>query len=137
MACYDIIWTDSACQNLIDQIAIHGESNTTVSVSILNGTCNKYFCENLFFDISPFFDNLLNIGRMVWRYNCGRQKLYVEWSQVERQTMVYKLSTETKDWVTRIPLKTGSCFRCSGRVNSSCSTSGDRRFTHAKKIWRY
>ena len=35
------------------------------------------------------------------------------------QTMIYK----TKDQVTRIPVKTWSELRCSGRVNSSCSTS--------------
>jgi hypothetical protein len=33
----------------------------------------------------------------------------------------------TKDQVTRTPLKTGSEFRCSGRVSSSCSTSDTRR----------
>ena len=34
---------------------------------------------------------------------------------------------KTKDRVTRTPLKTGGELRCSGRVSSSCSTSGTRR----------
>jgi hypothetical protein len=35
-----------------------------------------------------------------------------------------KHSHKTKDRVTRTPLKTGGKLRCSGRVSSSCSTSG-------------
>jgi len=38
-----------------------------------------------------------------------------------------KHTHEIKDRVTRIPLKTGGEVRCSGRVGSSCSTSGTRR----------
>jgi len=40
-----------------------------------------------------------------------------------------KLSTKhkTKDRVTRTPLKTGDKLRCSGRVDSSCSTNDIRR----------
>jgi len=34
---------------------------------------------------------------------------------------------KTKDRVTRTSLKTGGELRCSGRVNSSCSTSGTCR----------
>ena len=34
---------------------------------------------------------------------------------------------KTKDRVTRTPLKTGDELMCSGRVSSSCSTSGTRR----------
>ena len=34
---------------------------------------------------------------------------------------------KTKDRVTRTPLTTGGDRMCSGRVNSSCSTSGTRR----------
>jgi len=34
---------------------------------------------------------------------------------------------KTKDRVTQTPLKTGGELSCSGRVNSSCSTSGSRR----------
>ena len=36
---------------------------------------------------------------------------------------------ETKDRVTRTPLITGDELRCSGKVSSSCSTSGTRRGT--------
>ena len=38
-----------------------------------------------------------------------------------------KHTHKTKDRVTRIPLKTEGEMRCSGRVSSSCSTSGTRR----------
>jgi hypothetical protein len=38
-----------------------------------------------------------------------------------------KHTYKTKDRVTRNPLKTGVELRCSGRVCSSCSTSGTRR----------
>ena len=34
-----------------------------------------------------------------------------------------KHTHKTKDRVTRTPLKTGGELRCSGRANSSCSTS--------------
>jgi len=38
-----------------------------------------------------------------------------------------KHTYKTKDRETRTPLKTGSELRCSGRVSSSCCTSGTRR----------
>ena len=38
-----------------------------------------------------------------------------------------KHTYDTKDRVTRTPLKPGGELRCSGRVSSSCSTSGTRR----------
>ena len=38
-----------------------------------------------------------------------------------------KHTYKTKDRVTRSPLKTGGELRCSGRVSSSCSTSGTHR----------
>jgi hypothetical protein len=40
-----------------------------------------------------------------------------------------KYTHKVKDRVTRTPLKTGSELSCSGRVGSSCSTSGTRRIT--------
>ena len=40
-----------------------------------------------------------------------------------------KHTHKVKDRVTRTPLKTGSELSCSGRVGSSCSTSGTRRIT--------
>ena len=43
------------------------------------------------------------------------------------QTTIYKDTYKTKDRVTRTPLKTGGELRSSGRVGSSCSTSGTRR----------
>ena len=38
-----------------------------------------------------------------------------------------KHTYKTKDRVTRTPLKIGGELRCSGRVGSSCSSSGTRR----------
>ena len=38
----------------------------------------------------------------------------------DQQTSMQK----TKAWATKIPLKTGSEFSCSGRINSSCFTYG-------------
>jgi hypothetical protein len=38
-----------------------------------------------------------------------------------------KHTHKNKDRVTRTPLKTGGDLMCSGRVGSSCSTSGTRR----------
>ena len=38
-----------------------------------------------------------------------------------------KHTYKIKDRVTRTPLKTGGELMCSGRVGSSCSTSGTRR----------
>jgi len=39
------------------------------------------------------------------------------------------ITHKTKDRVTRTPLNTRGELRCSGRVGSSCSTSGTRRVT--------
>ena len=75
--------------------------------------------------------------RRVWRYQRGNQNLYIEeeqttqWS-IEKVQKDNQRSTKhtykTKDRVTRTPLKTGGELRSSGRVSSSCSTSGTRRF---------
>jgi hypothetical protein len=60
----------------------------------------------------------------VWRYQRGNRNPYIE----EEQTTQWPKDThKTKDRVTRTPLKTGGELWCSGRVSSSCSTSGIRR----------
>ena len=66
----------------------------------------------------------------------GNQNPYIEeeqttqWSkekvQKDKQRST-KHTYKTKDRGTRIPLKPGGELRCSGRVSSSCSTSGTRR----------
>jgi hypothetical protein len=43
------------------------------------------------------------------------------------QTTIYNNTRTTKDRVTRTQLKSGGELRCSGRLISSCSTSGTRR----------
>ena len=76
------------------------------------------------------------VTRRVWRYQRGNQNPYIEEEQTtqwprENVQMGKQRSTnhtyKTKDRVTRTPLKTGGELRCSGRVGSSCSTSGTRR----------
>ena len=74
--------------------------------------------------------------RRVWRYQRGNQNPYIEEEQTtqwpkekvqkdkQRST---KHTHKTKNQATRTPLKTGGDLRCSGRVGSSCSTSGTRR----------
>jgi len=49
-----------------------------------------------------------------------------EKGQKEKQRST-KHTHKTKDRVIRTPLKIGGELRCSGRVNSSCSTSDTRR----------
>jgi hypothetical protein len=75
------------------------------------------------------------VERRVWRYQRGNQNPYIEeehtiqWTKdkvrkdKQRST---KHTYKTKDRVTRTPSKTGDELRCSGRVSSSCSTSGTR-----------
>jgi hypothetical protein len=62
----------------------------------------------------------------------GNQNPYIEgqttqWPKEKMQNDIQrstKHTHKTKDRVTRTPLKTGGELRCSGRVGSSCSTSG-------------
>jgi len=72
----------------------------------------------------------------VWRYQRGNQNPYIKeeqttkWPNEKGQKDKQRSTThtyKTKDRVTRTPLKTGRELRCSGRVSSSCSTSGTRR----------
>jgi hypothetical protein len=78
--------------------------------------------------------------RRVWRYQRGNQNPYIDEEQTtqwpkekvkkdkQRST---KHTYKTKDRVTRTPLKIGGDLRCSGRVKSSCSTSGNLwKLTH-------
>jgi hypothetical protein len=75
--------------------------------------------------------------RRVWRYQRGNQNPYIEeeettqWPkekvQKDKQRST-KHTYKTKDRVTRTPLKTGGELRYSGRVSSSCSTSGTIHF---------
>ena len=77
---------------------------------------------------------IFKILRRVWRYQRGNQNPYIEeqttqWPKEkvrkdkQRST---KHTYKTKDRVTWTPLKTGGELSCSGRVGSSCSTSGTR-----------
>jgi len=49
-----------------------------------------------------------------------------------------KHTHKTQDRVTRTPINTGVELRCSGRVGSSCSTSGTRRVNLiTNPVWLY
>jgi hypothetical protein len=71
--------------------------------------------------------------RRVWRYEMGNQNPYIEqttqWEknvQKDKRRST-KYAYKIKDRVTRTPLKIEDELMCSGRVSSSCSTSGTRR----------
>jgi hypothetical protein len=74
------------------------------------------------------------VTRRVWRYQRGNQTVYRRTDKNKGKTKGQKdkqrsitHTYKTKDRVTRTPLKIGGELRCSGRVGSSCSTSGTRR----------
>ena len=46
-----------------------------------------------------------------------------------KTTILQNITYKTKDRITQTPLKPGGELRCSGRVGSSCSTSGTHRVT--------
>jgi hypothetical protein len=82
-----------------------------------------------------FWQGLKIYLRRVWRYQRGNQNPYIEKEQTtqwpkgkvqkdkQRSTKhIYK----TKDRVKRTPLTTGGERRFSGKIRSSCSTSGTR-----------
>ena len=82
------------------------------------------------------FKQALISWRRVWRYQRDNQNPYIEEEQTtqwpKEKVQKYKQRStkhtyKTKDRVTRTPLKTGGELRCSGRVGSSCYTSGTRR----------
>jgi hypothetical protein len=50
------------------------------------------------------------------------------------QTTIYKHIYKTNDRVKRTPLKTGGELMCSGRVSSSCTTSGTRRVNLVRNL---
>ena len=62
------------------------------------------------------------------RQHKGQMKKYKRTNN-NLQNYTYK----AKDRVTRTPLTTGGELRCSGTVNSSCSTSGTRTKTNKTK----
>ena len=75
-------------------------------------------------------------GRRAWRYQRGNHNPYISKNrQHNGQKKRYKrtnndlenIMLKTKDQATQTPLKTGGELMCSGRVSSSCFTSGTRR----------
>ena len=79
------------------------------------------------------FNVLHSIRRLVEKYEAIpyiEEEQTTQWPkekvQKDKQRSA-KYTYKTKDRVTRTPLKTGDELRCSGRVSSSCSTSGTRR----------
>ena len=73
-------------------------------------------------------------SRRFWRYQKGNQNPYIEEQTTQWPKKKYKRTSndlqnthKTKDWVTPTPLKIVGKLKCSGRVGSSCFTSGTRR----------
>jgi hypothetical protein len=58
--------------------------------------------------------------------NQTNKKIKIQWSKEKDKKMIYKNTTQkTKDRATRKHHKRNGCtHRCSGRVRSSCSTTG-------------
>ena len=78
----------------------------------------------------------MKLSKKIWRYHRGNQNSYIEEEQTKQlpkekgQTdnqRSTKHTHKTKDRVTQTPLRIGGEIRCSGGVDSSCSTSGTRR----------
>jgi hypothetical protein len=71
----------------------------------------------------------LNIpkGQSEAAYRRRTENTMVKRKSPKGQTLSTKHTHKTKDRVTRTLLNTGGELRCSGRVISSCSTSGTRR----------
>jgi short subunit dehydrogenase-like uncharacterized protein len=76
----------------------------------------------------PSYKNSLKIPKgqseIVYRrteHNCQKKKVQKDKQRSTQHT--YK----AKDRITRTPLKTEGELRCSGRISTSCSTSGIRR----------
>jgi len=74
--------------------------------------------------------------RRVWRYQRGNQNPYIEeWqtTQWQKRTSndLQNTTQKTKDQVTRIPQKNGDELMCTGRIGSSCYTSGTRGVTNS------
>ena len=56
----------------------------------------------------------------------------IQWPKVKDQKTnndLQNTTQKTNDWATQTPLKTGDEHACSGRLSSSCSTSGIRPVT--------
>ena len=81
-----------------------------------------------------------SLVRRVWRYHWSwrdnqnpayiKEEQTTQWPKEKEQKDKQRSTKHThknKDRVTRTPLKIGGELRCSGRVSSSCSTSGTRR----------
>ena len=74
------------------------------------------------------YTNMLHSSRRVWGYQRGNQNPEIrrtDKTMAKRKRTNNDLQSITKDRVTWIPLKTGGELMCSGRVSSSCSTSGN------------
>jgi hypothetical protein len=133
--CYPCIHQNSMCWqckgSLRDRHAIHGVSFYTGSrVPVDYIRLVDLWCKGL------FFKEIIFLLRRVWWYQRGNQNPFIEQEQTtqwpkEKVQKDYQRSTKhthkTKDRIIPTPLKTGGELRCSGRVRSSCSTSGTRR----------
>jgi hypothetical protein len=83
-----------------------------------------------------------NVKRRVWRYQRGNQNPYIEkeqttqWpkGQKDKQRST-KHTHQTKDPVTRTPIKTGGELRCSGRVSTVLEIENTKGLTTIYKTY--
>jgi hypothetical protein len=100
------------------------------------GGKSRQLQRTVLFYIFFFKLRLTHTLKRVWSYQRGNQNQYIEEEQTTQwpkekgqkdKQQSTKHTHKTKARVTRTPLKTGGELGCSGRVSSSCSTSGTHR----------
>jgi hypothetical protein len=102
------------------------------------------YCRSLFVFLSSFlrplhYQSFVDVRLLITSFNIGTKGVIgIRKSKKERQHKSQKKKTnnnpqnttqKTKDRAIRTTLKTGGELRCSGRVDSSCSTSDTHRVT--------
>jgi len=113
----------------------------TASSTLKHGTFYRCGLEitKVDYDVKKFYLLLISSRKLSFKKSLkipkGQSETYIEeqttqWPkenvQKDKQRST-RHTYKTKDRVTRTPLKSGGELRCSGRVSSSCSTSGTRR----------
>jgi len=112
----------SSCE--IKQNIIWSKINYQLAMSMecVSEWSNMYTC-GLLFKILKIPKGVIRISVSKKNRQHNGQKNKVQKDKQRSTKHTYK----TKDRVTRTPLNSGGELRCSGRVSSSCSTSGTRR----------
>ena len=128
-------------------VNVHSICDWKIEKQLIIQCCTIFFFHLFYFDLesviffldrkySICFYNCCNfVRRRVWRNQRSNQNPEIEeqttqWPKEKVQRYKQpstKLLYKTKDRVTRTSLKTWVELKCSGRVSSSCFTSGTRR----------